>query len=213
MAVDPATAVAVVSFTAALFGGEERDFFAPQKEALQRATQISFARAQLGVTTETIESRQRRDLAQLSFEERQEAILTRLNKVTIRRQASISAARQRSAAQQARIGGVGGSLAGVRTGAAEIRTEVAAQLLKLETDRQIREEVRTLKKESVAEETQLGIKQAQLSAAGSIFNVQSTPTAVVDTSGQRLQQLTTATTQLLSTPQVATAISGFFNPQ
>ncbi len=185
-----------------------------QKDQAKRTQQATeeFALIQQDLTIESIESRSRRNLERISFDQRQDLILQKLQNVQIRRKASIAGARQRSAAQRSRIGGVGGSLAGVRTGASELRTEVETQLFNLQVERDARTEARQLDRQSINEEANLGTTQARVTAGGAIAGARAGATAAATRADiQTTQSVIQGTPALLTNPAVSQQINDFFN--
>lgn len=197
-----------VSIGGALLASEaQKD--AAKKE--QKATE-QFARIQQELTVESIGSRARRNLENISFQERQDLLTSKLQNVQIRRQAAIAGARQRSAAQRSRIGGVGGTFADVRSGASELRTEVELQLFNLKVERDARAEARELSRQNIVEESQLGVTQAHVTAGGAIAGARAGATAAATRADVvATQSIIQGTTQFLTNPVVAQRINDFFN--
>lgn len=208
---DPATIAAIIGFASALFsGGGDNQIMEELQRQRDEARRLGLATAKFDLDIATLESRRSRDLSQLSFEEKTAKLQARLSTISIKRQASIAASQQRSAAQKARIGGVGGSFAQTSRGVSEIRAEVDQQLFKLEVEKKASAEARELKRISIEEETEIGKGQAGLSAAGTVFDIQ-IGGAPADTSGERVRRVSAATAELLSTPEIAEALNSFFN--
>lgn len=152
---------------------EEEQSEAQRKAAqVQQRTREALSERGAGLQQEQLLLSARSTLQAAGIEQRQDELFTRLRGISLRQQQGIAAARQRTAAQEARIQGFGGSFTRLRTGETELKSSVERQLDLLDVEREARQEQRLFERSDLLKSLDISLRQNQLNLMANRAGIQ-----------------------------------------